>query len=99
MQVMPLSAGKESDMESEQNKRMTKDAIIQELIALLNQSQQKEAANSVYEMAALIDGMEQKLDLVTEELLSVRKQLERMEQEKANKSLKAVLKKSVDSLE
>ena len=82
MQVMPLSAGKESDMESEQNKRMTKDAIIQELIALLNQSQQKEAANSVYEMAALIDGMEQKLDLVTEELLSVRKQLERMEQEK-----------------
>ena len=92
MQVMPLSAGKESDMESEQNKRMTKDAIIQELIALLNQSQQKEAANSVYEMAALIDGMEQKLDLVTEELLSVRKQLERMEQEKANKSLKAVLK-------
>ena len=51
MQVMPLSAGKESDMESEQNKRMTKDAIIQELIALLNQSQQKEAANSVYEMA------------------------------------------------
>ena len=86
-------------MEPEQNKRMTKDAIIQELIALLNQSQQKEAANSVFEMAALIDGMEQKLDLVTEELLSVRKQLERMEQEKANKSLKAVLKKSVDSLE
>lgn len=99
MQVMPLSAGKERDMEPEQNKRMTKDAIIQELIALLNQSQQKEAANSVFEMAALIDGMEQKLDLVTEELLSVRKQLERMEQEKANKSLKAVLKKSVDSLE
>lgn len=96
---MPLSAGKERDMEPEQNKRMTKDAIIQELIALLNQSQQKEAANSVYEMAALIDGMEQKLDLVTEELLSVRKQLERMEQEKANKSLKAVLKKSVESLE
>ena len=77
---MPLSAGKERDMEPEQNKRMTKDAIIQELIALLNQSQQKEAANSVFEMAALIDGMEQKLDLVTEELLSVRKQLERMEQ-------------------
>ncbi len=80
---MPLSAGKERDMEPEQNKRMTKDAIIQELIALLNQSQQKEAANSVFEMAALIDGMEQKLDLVTEELLSVRKQLERMEQEKS----------------
>lgn len=41
---MPLSAGKERDMEPEQNKRMTKDAIIQELIALLNQSQQKESS-------------------------------------------------------
>lgn len=99
MQVMPLSDGKEIEMEPEQNKRMTKDAIIQELIALLNQSQQREAANNVFEMAALIDGMEQKLDLMTEELLSVGKQLERMEQEKANKSLRVVLKKSVDSIE
>lgn len=86
-------------MEPEQNKRMTKDAIIQELIALLNQSQQREAANSVFELTALIDGMEQKLDFVTDELLSVRKQLERMEQEKADKSLKATIRKAVDSLE
>lgn len=96
---MPLSAGKEREMESEQNKRMTKDAIIQELIALLNQNQQREAANNVFEVAALIDGMEKRLESVTEELANVRRQLEKLEQEKADKTLKATIRKAVDSLE
>ncbi len=96
---MSLSAGKERDMEPEQNKRMTKDAIIQELIALLNQNQQREAANNVFEMAALIDGMEKRLESVTEELVNVRRQLEKMEQEKADKTLKATIRKAVDNLE
>lgn len=86
-------------MEQLENIELTKDQMIQELLALLNQSQQKKAANDVYEMLTFIDGMGKKLDHVTEELISVRKQLEQMEQEKANKSLKVVLKKSVDSLE
>lgn len=86
-------------MEPEQNKRMTKDAIIRELIDLLNQNQQKEAANNVFEMAALIDGMEKRLESVTEELVNVCRQLEKMEQEKADKTLKATIRKAVDSLE
>lgn len=86
-------------MESEQNKRMTKDAIIQELIALLNQNQQREAANNVFEVAALIDGMEKRLESVMEELANVRRQLEKMEQEKADKTLKATIRKAVDNLE
>ena len=44
-------------MDQEQNMELSKDQIIQELIALLNQNQQKEAANNVFEMAALIDSM------------------------------------------
>lgn len=99
MQVMPLSAGKERDMESEQNKRMTKDAIIQELLVLLSQNQQREAANNVFEVAALIDGMEKRLESVTAELANVHRQLEKMEQEKADKTLKATIRKAVDSLE
>lgn len=87
-------------MEQEQNKRMTKDAIIRELIDLLNQNQQKEAANNVmFEMAALIDGMEKRLESVTEELVNVCRQLEKMEQEKADKTLKATIRKAVDNLE
>ena len=76
---------------------LSKDQIIQELIVLLNQNQQKEAANNVFEMTALIDGMGKRLEQVTEELVSVRKQLEKMEQEKANKTLKATVCKAVDS--
>ncbi len=86
-------------MAQEQSVRLSKDQIIQELIALLNQNQQKAAANDVFEMAALIDGMERKLELVTQELEGVRKQLEKMEQEKAEKTLKAAVRKAVDSLE
>lgn len=38
-------------MDQVQNMELSKDQIIQELIALLNQNQQKEAANNVFEMA------------------------------------------------
>ena len=91
--------GKENTMDQVQNMELSKDQIIQELIALLNQNQQKEAANDVFEMATLIDGMGKRLEQVTEELSSVRKQLEKMEQEKADKTLKATVRKAVDSLE
>lgn len=86
-------------MDQVQNMELSKDQIIQELIALLNQNQQKKAANDVFEMAVLIDGMGKKLEQVTEELNGVRRQLEKMEQEKADKTLKAVVHKAVDSLE
>ena len=68
-------------MDQVQNMELSKDQIIQELIALLNQNQQKEAANDVFEMVTLIDGMGKRLEQVTEELSSVRKQLEKMEQD------------------
>lgn len=87
------------EQEEKKNTRLTKDQIIQELLTLLNENQQKETANKVFEMAAMIDGMDQKLYEVTEELQSVRKQLEKMEQEKADKTLKATVRKAVDSLE
>ena len=76
-------------MDQVQNMELSKDQIIQELIALLNQNQQKKAANDVFEMAILIDGMGKRLEQVTEELNGVRRQLEKMEQEKAGKTLKA----------
>ena len=86
-------------MDQVQNMELSKDQIIQELIALLNQNQQKEAANDVFEMVTLIDGMGKRLEQVTEELSSVRKQLEKMEQEKADKTLKATVRKAVETLE
>ena len=43
--------------------------------------------------------MGKRLEQVTEELSSVRKQLEKMEQEKADKTLKATGRKAVEALE
>lgn len=86
-------------MDQVQNMELSKDQIIQDIIALLNQNQQKEAANNVCEMVTLIDGSGKRLEQVTEELSSVRKQLEKMEQEKADKTLKATVRKAVESLE
>lgn len=87
------------EQEITKSAKLTKDQIIMELLTLLNENQQKEAANKIFEMAAMIDGMDQKLYEVTEELSNVRRQLEKMEQEKADKALKAVVRKAVDSLE
>ena len=86
-------------MDQVQNMELSKDQIIQELIALLNQNQQKETANNVFEMAALIDGMSKRLEQVTEELNGVHKQLEKMELGKADKTLKATVRQAVESLE
>lgn len=96
---MPLFTGKEIKMDQQQNMELTKDQIIQELIALLNQNQQREAANNVFEMAALIDGMEKRLESVTEELVTVKDQLRKMEEREAEKGLKQSLKRAVNKLE
>lgn len=96
---MPLFAGKENKMDQQQNMELTKDQIIQELIALLNQNQQREAANNVFEMAALIDGMEKRLESVTEELVTVKDQLCKMEEQEAEKGLQQSLKRAVNKLE
>lgn len=86
-------------MEQEQSKRMTKDAIIRELIELLNQNQQRGAANDVYEMAAYIDAMETKMDAVLQELVEVKKQLAEMEQRQERKAVREVLSETVGKLE
>ena len=96
---MPLFAGKENKMDQQQNMELTKDQIIQELIALLNQNQQREAANNVFEMAALIDGMEKRLESVTEELVTVKDQLCKMEEREVEKGLQQSLKRAVNKLE
>lgn len=85
-------------MDKKQICEISKIQIIQELIALLNQNQQSDAANNVYEMAVLIEGMGKRIEHVTEELLKVCKHLAKTEQEKVSNSLKVTLDKIMDSL-
>lgn len=86
-------------MDQEQNIELSKDKIIQELIALLNQNQRREAANDVLEMAVYIDAMEKKMDAVIQELVDVKKQLAEIEKRQERKTAKEVISGMVEKLE
>ncbi len=59
----------------------------------------KEAASSIFEMAAYVDVMEKKMDSVLQELVTVEDQLHKIERWEAEKGLKQSLKNAVDKLE
>jgi len=79
--------------------RLTKDEIIQELLNLLNQYQQKETATHVLEMVSYIDGMEKRLDMAVEELINIRKQLEEMKEKQDRRVIRDTLANAVGRLE
>lgn len=86
-------------MEQIMNVELTKDQVIQELLILLRQNQRKEDANNIFEMAAYLDIMEQKLDSVTEELINVKKQLNELQKNQIKVSLKETLSQAVGKAE
>ena len=55
--------------------------------------------HDVFEMAAYIDVMEQKMDTVIQELADVRKQLMEMERGQERKAVRQVISETVDKLE
>ena len=86
-------------MEMTANVELTKEKNLMELLDLLRKNNMKEAANSIFEMAAYVDVMEKKMDSVLEELVTVKDQLHKMEEREAAKGLKQSLKRAVDKLE
>ena len=86
-------------MEMTENMQLTKEQNIMELLELLRKNNMKEAANSIFEMAAYVDVMEKKMDSVLEELGTVKDQLHKMEEREVEKGLKQTLKKAVSKLE
>ena len=86
-------------MEMTENMQLTKEQNLMELMELLRKNNMKEAANSIFEMAAYVDVMEKKMDSVLEELTTVKNQLHKMEEREAEKGLKQSLKRAVNKLE
>lgn len=86
-------------MEMTANMELTKEKNLMELLDLLRKNNMKEAANSIFEMAAYVDVMEKKMDSVLEELVTVKDQLHKMEEREAEKGLKQSLKRAVNKLE
>lgn len=90
---------RDKNMEMAETVQLTKEQNLMELVELLRKHNMKEAANSIFEMAAYVDVMEKKMDSVLEELRTVKKQLHKMEEREAEKGLKQTLKRAVSKLE
>ena len=86
-------------MEMAENVELTKEKNLTELIDLLRKNNMQEAANNIFEMAAYVDVMENKMDSILEELVTVKNQLRKMEEREAEKGLKQSLKRAVNKLE
>ncbi|MBD5535937.1 MAG: hypothetical protein HDQ99_09835 [Lachnospiraceae bacterium] len=86
-------------MEMTENVELTKEKNLTELIDLLRKNNMQEAANNIFEMAAYVDVMENKMNTVLEELTAVKDQLHKMEEREAEKGLKQTLKRAVNKLE
>ena len=61
-------------------KALTKDEMIQELMDMLKQNNMQSQSNDVFEICSYVDGLEKKLDAMTEELTSVRAQIKEMQE-------------------
>lgn len=78
-------------MEETAKASMTKDEMIMELIELLKSNDRGRQAGDVFEMAAYIDIIGNRLDQMTQEINQMRKEMQAMRDEQVSKSLKEVL--------
>ena len=59
-------------MDMEAGKTLTNVEVIRELLELLKKNAMKEKANDVFEICSYVDGLEKKIDSMTEELTTCR---------------------------
>lgn len=85
--------------ENTKKKPLTKDEIIQELMDLLKQNNMQSQSNEVFEICSYVDGLEKKLDSVTEELTKVREQIKEMQEDTLLNNLKKSVSEAADRLE
>ena len=58
-------------MDMEAGKTLTNEEVIRELLDLLKKNAMKEQANDVFEICSYVDGLEKKIDSMTEELTNM----------------------------
>ena len=67
-------------MDMEAGKTLTNEEVIRELLELLKKNAMKEQANDVFEICSYVDGLEKKIDSMTEELTSMQNQVKEMQE-------------------
>ncbi len=80
-------------------KALSKEEIIQEMLGILNNNNKSQAANELYEFCVYIDNMTKKMQDMTVELSEVRKQLREMQEDTLPNNLKKTLNDAADRLE
>ena len=62
-------------MDIEAGKTLTNEEVIREFLELLKKNAMKEQANDVFEICSYVDGLEKKIDSMTEELTNMQNQI------------------------
>lgn len=68
-------------MEMETGKTLTNEEVIRELLELLKKNAMKDQANDVFEICSYVDGLEKKIDSMTEELTNMQNQIKEMQED------------------
>lgn len=85
-------------MDIEAGKTLTNEEVIRELLDLLKKNAMKEQANDVFEICSYVDGLEKKIDSMTEELTNVQNQIKEMQEDTLVNNAKKALSEAQERL-
>ena len=85
-------------MDMEAGKTLTNEEVIRELLELLKKNAMKEQANDVFEICSYVDGLEKKIDSMTEELTIMQNQIKEMQEDTLVNNAKKALSEAQERL-
>ena len=85
-------------MDIEAGKTLTNEEVIRELLELLKKNAMKEQANDVFEICSYVDGLEKKIDSMTEELTNMQNQIKEMQEDTLVNNTKKALSEAQERL-
>ena len=82
-----------------EDKPMTGEEVLQQILGALNGNGMQQAANGVYELCAHVDSMTHKVEDMTEEIARLREDIQKMQDDTFTNRLKKSLSEAADRLE
>ena len=82
-----------------EDKPMTGEEVLQQILGALNGNGMQQAANGVYELCAYVDSMTHKVEDMTEEIARLREDIQKMQDDTFTNRLKKSLSEAADRLE
>lgn len=82
-----------------EDKPMTGEEVLQQILGALNGNGMQQTANGVYELCAYVDSMTHKVEEMTDEISELRDYIQKMEDDKLTNKLKKSLNEAADRLE